>query len=792
MGSFSSGNAGAFIDGSRGNAANAKPLNIKQTPFSVNTNKPVSFTETGFNTAEGYQQLQKGKPFTQSKGALPPSSSQPLQWKVPNNTGTSQPAPNQAATPQTPSYVKPSAGASATGSSSLALKGAPVAGAAGGGKITAAGAAAGKAAGLGVAGTTAAAAYAGYTGAMIGEGLRRAGLKNGVLNDNARYPKNTAELLRDPFSTVRDGARGTADTLKEQLTGLFFPEESEQSEGAAPSPQAAPESRQIRLEPTFTGGQDPNVIYDMWIYFPNRSTAEFPNLTRVIGYGPFSAPVITATPRSDGSFLLEITVQTGSGIRPVLLGGSQRRVVSEQGIESWTPVVRNIERQDGQPDTGGDPEGEAAPAPSPKRPSSPKFGPSGAIAPLPLPSSQGSPFSPTAPSPDGRPFADPDPPPPLPLILSPEPESESEPGVGPGEQPAPEESLDTSTPPRSLPNSNPFPRADGQPKKEKEKRKNQDGDGCRTKCAVKTQKKLDRANNNLANVQEQNNQILQQLNLLGQGADLSLLTVINSKLGPQVPGGISGFLGTMNEFIRKAWEFTKVDKALNALNTLLLLHNAAMLSRSLAQSLGELATQAISIFGVKDAEGNPIDVNEIVGGSITNIAKSVLGETLFTQVTESWAKANNILSSATQIVWTVRSLFDSSREITEWIAEHTGKIGNALKKWRVVGEDAYNWLPEKVTAQSRWEQRVNKFREGVEGLDDAASSLQGVLGEVQNIQQESQELAEQKQAFTDAIAAATSQERADNEPVKTAAEETTEASAAQDRAAGDRVRGDEL
>lgn len=284
----------------------------------------------------------------------------------------------------------------------------------------------------------------------------------------------------------------------------------------------------------------------------------------------------------------------------------------------------------------------------------------------------------------------------------------------------------------------------------------------------------------------------QQVILANQSFHTIAFTGLNTKLGPQIVGGISGFIEGMDLFIKKAWEFTKVDKALNALNTLLLLHNAAMLSRSLAQSLGELTTQALTVFGVKDAEGNPIDVNEIVGGTVTNIAKNVLGETLFNQVTETWAKTNNILRSATQIVWTVRSLFDSSREITEWIAEHTGKIGNALKKWRVVGEDAYNWLPEKVTAQSRWARRVNNLRDGVEGLDDAASSLSGVLGEVQNIQQESAELLEQKQKFTEAIATATPQDRAENTPVKTAADETTEASEAQDRALGDSVRGDEI
>ncbi|NJR71416.1 MAG: hypothetical protein HC771_24440, partial [Synechococcales cyanobacterium CRU_2_2] len=301
-------------------------------------------------------------------------------------------------------------------------------------------------------------------------------------------------------------------------------------------------------------------------------------------------------------------------------------------------------------------------------------------------------------------------------------------------------------------------------------------------------------NTNLAPVLA-NQETIKGQNLITQGM-ITLQEVdlkkIDAKLGPQLTGGISTFLGTIDTFIRAAWSFTKIDKVLNALNTILLLHNAAMLSRNLASSLGELATQALSVFGVKDAEGNAIDVNEVIGKSFTDLAKDVLGETLFTGVTQTWAKANNIISSATQIIWTVRSLADSAREIGEWTAENVGKIGNALKKWRVVGEDAYNWMPERITAQSKWEVRVNRAREGIESLDDAASSLSGVLGEVQNIQQETQELIEQKQRFTTAIESAIPNERPQNTPVSTAIAEQNEASAGKDRALGDSAPGEEL
>jgi uncharacterized protein YoxC len=74
-------------------------------------------------------------------------------------------------------------------------------------------------------------------------------------------------------------------------------------------------------------------------------------------------------------------------------------------------------------------------------------------------------------------------------------------------------------------------------------------------------------------------------------------------------------------------------------------------------------------------------------------------------------------------------------------------------------------MPEQVTHQNAWALKIERFRNGTDNLDDAASSLQGVLGEVQNIQQEFGELNEQKQRFDTNIANLTPKDRAENKPV---------------------------
>jgi len=269
-----------------------------------------------------------------------------------------------------------------------------------------------------------------------------------------------------------------------------------------------------------------------------------------------------------------------------------------------------------------------------------------------------------------------------------------------------------------------------------------------------------------ANNSTSNNNLLNQILNILRAANETLLPfiwqrvqTIDTKLGAQIPGGISSFVQT-------AFRATRIDKILNALTLITTLHNAAMLSRNLGQTLGELTSQALATIGIKDETGSPLDINGEIGKQVNNLMSAILGADTWAGTKLAWNKANAILASASQIVYTVRSIFDSGREVTEWIANNTGKIGNALKRFRVVGENAYPHMAENVNHQNAWMLKVQRYRENVDSLDDAASSLQGVLGEVQNIQQEAQELKEQKERFDKAIQEAQPKTVPDNKPMQ--------------------------
>lgn len=262
----------------------------------------------------------------------------------------------------------------------------------------------------------------------------------------------------------------------------------------------------------------------------------------------------------------------------------------------------------------------------------------------------------------------------------------------------------------------------------------------RCRCNIKTEGMIDGLNTLLGGA--------------GAVADESILgklNTINGKLGPQIAGGISGFLQGMDNFAKKAWKATKMDKVLNLLTFLTVLHNAQMLSRDIVETVGELISQGLAVIGIRDENDNALDINQAIGNQITEWLKSILGEELYTNTRSTWLAANRVYQAGANIVWSIRSVMDSTAEVIEWTAENTGKIGNALRDYGVVGERAYNRMAEDVEVKDPFRQKVNRVVDGLEGVEEAASSLYGVVSEVRDAQEEIGQIIEGRQQFAAAV-----------------------------------------
>lgn len=116
-------------------------------------------------------------------------------------------------------------------------------------------------------------------------------------------------------------------------------------------------------------------------------------------------------------------------------------------------------------------------------------------------------------------------------------------------------------------------------------------------------------------------------------------------------------------------------------------------------------------------------------------------------------------------------MMDSVRNVSEFIAENTGRIGNSLKKFGVVGENAFRWMPEQVNAQSAWVQRLQNAQEVASGLEMISSEVLSITENFNEIQQQTEEF---KKSITDSP----KKEDADNKAVKESGDASKTASPA--------------
>jgi hypothetical protein len=214
-------------------------------------------------------------------------------------------------------------------------------------------------------------------------------------------------------------------------------------------------------------------------------------------------------------------------------------------------------------------------------------------------------------------------------------------------------------------------------------------------------------------------------------------------------------LGQMRESLDKIEKNTKIAKVMHMVSMATTIHNAMMLSRELAETLGNVTSSTFTAVGRMTGivgEGDFVNVNEILGGQFNEFMERTLGKELWSGTKESWLKASRIYQSGANIVNSVRDIADSTRDIGEFTAQNVSKIGNALKKYRVVGWDAYGTMDEDARAKSKFFRNFDKAIEKGERLENAASSLGGVSGNVLSIQDEVKEIKENREAFQKGIA----------------------------------------
>ncbi|GBF79703.1 hypothetical protein AsFPU1_1102 [Aphanothece sacrum FPU1] len=224
-------------------------------------------------------------------------------------------------------------------------------------------------------------------------------------------------------------------------------------------------------------------------------------------------------------------------------------------------------------------------------------------------------------------------------------------------------------------------------------------------------------------IQTGNNRILERLNGLNNAAQDALLLEVLNRLGPQVQGGLSGWLGRFSRSIR-------LDRVLSVLQFMLVLHNAGMLSRSLLDSISYLIDSAGQAFGLKDEDDNPINLTATIGSSVSSFLEGILGTELYSGLSYNWKKLSAIYTSAVNVYQLTTNSMAGIAEGLETVGNYTGKIGNALKRGGVIIENAYQWMDETLSIKSGKFAAIQKITDGISQADSIVNDLTSVTEEI--------------------------------------------------------------
>jgi hypothetical protein len=262
------------------------------------------------------------------------------------------------------------------------------------------------------------------------------------------------------------------------------------------------------------------------------------------------------------------------------------------------------------------------------------------------------------------------------------------------------------------------------------------------------------------------------------------LVNVNAKLGPQVAGGITGWLG---RFAKSLY----LDKALNFINVLLNVHNAMMLSRNLVMTLGEVQNLVINAIGkqMKNETLQQFDVNKEVGKAFKGLIESILGKEQSDDLTKRIARYNRILSAATNLLNNVESILFSLSEMMSLAGEYQGKVGNALKRSGVILEDSYEAMQEKwrMMTNQRFA-KIDKVLRGIDKSTEVADNLAGIAGEAVEIPEHLEELQKSRKELTKAVKEAEPERSPGNKKIQEKAEKEKKDSASPNIAETDKLK----
>lgn len=227
----------------------------------------------------------------------------------------------------------------------------------------------------------------------------------------------------------------------------------------------------------------------------------------------------------------------------------------------------------------------------------------------------------------------------------------------------------------------------------------------------------------------------------------------NASLLAQILAAIANLASTIANLFSNLGKVTDailnnqfVTHAMNYITMISAVHNAAMLSRGLLDTLGSALDSGLQIFGLqlKDKDNNQIGISQAIGTSFQNMIKGIIGNDNWTALNATWVNANRTYQAGINLLSNVQSIIDSTAAVAELTNNRLGTFMNAVRNAGGVRENAYGAQSENVT-------RFNAYLERMQNLEQGVSNLASITGNIVSVQQSVTELKTNRTEFENAL-----------------------------------------
>ena len=106
----------------------------------------------------------------------------------------------------------------------------------------------------------------------------------------------------------------------------------------------------------------------------------------------------------------------------------------------------------------------------------------------------------------------------------------------------------------------------------------------------------------------------------------------------------------------------------------------------------QMISDGLSVIGISDKDGNPLDLSKILNNTIEDILKQILGVDELEGFKKEWKALNRIYQAASNMLFAIQNMMFSVLTALEIIGSWNAEIGNALKKYLVIGQNAFAWM----------------------------------------------------------------------------------------------------